>query len=109
MAHPAYRLGHRSKTAACYKSGDAAKAANRSTRKQMTNSTAKPDLATEIGALLAELGVAPQRYLNGSLPAPSAVSGKVVAQVQETTPEQGRQASADAPQAFLRWRLFPSP
>jgi aldehyde dehydrogenase (NAD+) len=75
----------------------------------MTNSMAKPDLAAEIEALLAQLGVAPQRYRDGSLPARSAVSGKVVAWLQQSTAEQGRQSIADAHQAYLQWRLIPSP
>jgi L-aminoadipate-semialdehyde dehydrogenase len=75
----------------------------------MMNSMANPDLAAEIEALLAQLGVAPQRYRDGSLPARSAVSGKVVARIQQTTAEQGRQAIADAHQAYLQWRLIPSP
>ena len=75
----------------------------------MMNSMAKPDLAAEISALLAELGVAPQHYLDGSLPGQSAISGKVVAWVRETTAEQARQSIAGAHQAYLQWRLIPPP
>ena len=75
----------------------------------MMNSMTKPDLAAEIGALLAELGVAPQHYLDGSLPARSAISGKAVARAQQTTPEQGRRLIDDAHQAYLQWRLIPAP
>jgi aldehyde dehydrogenase (NAD+) len=73
------------------------------------NSIAKPDLTTEAKALLSQLGVASARYLDGALPARSSVSGEVVAHVQETMPEQGRQVIAEAHEAFLQWCGVPAP
>src|SRR3954454_13715654 len=90
-------------------SGMAARAAPPSTGEPNMTSIPQPGLAAEVQALLAQLGVAPSRYLDGFLPARSAVSGTVVARLQETAADQGRQAIAEAHQAFLQWRLVPAP
>jgi aldehyde dehydrogenase (NAD+) len=58
-------------------------------------------LAAEVDALLADLGVARQRYTGGTLTARSPISGAVVAAVQEIDPNIARNAIDDAHSAFL--------
>src|SRR5258705_13961516 len=75
----------------------------------MITTLSKGGHAAEVDALLAGLGVARQRYMGGTLTAPSPISGEVVAAVQEIDPNIARNTIDDAHSAFLSWRNVPAP
>ncbi|MGO9427526.1 L-piperidine-6-carboxylate dehydrogenase, partial [Rhodoblastus sp.] len=66
-------------------------------------------LTTEVNALLASMGVTPERYRTGSLAALSPITDEIVAQVAETSPELARAKIEEAHAAFLKWRDAPPP
>jgi aldehyde dehydrogenase (NAD+) len=69
----------------------------------------KSNLAAEVDVLLAGLGVTPERYRGGSIAARSPISGEIVAQVPETSPEIALNNIEGAHAAFLEWRDAPAP
>jgi len=71
--------------------------------------TSRPaGLADDAAALLAKLGLPFDRH-HGSLPTRSPITGEVIAEIAETTPEAARDAIAAAHDAFLSWRNVPAP
>ena len=71
--------------------------------------TSRPaSLADDAAALLAKLGLPFDRHRR-SLPTRSPITGEVIAEIAETTPEAARDAIAAAHDAFLSWRNVPAP
>jgi aldehyde dehydrogenase (NAD+) len=67
-------------------------------------------LATETGALLAQLGVERTRYTGGgTLAARSPITGEIVAHVNEISAAEAQATIDLAHAAFLEWRLVPAP
>jgi aldehyde dehydrogenase (NAD+) len=70
---------------------------------------AKPrSLADDAAALLAKLGVPFDRH-HGTLNARSPITGEIIAELAEASPEAARDAIARAHAAFLIWRNVPAP
>ncbi|MCK1348484.1 MULTISPECIES: aldehyde dehydrogenase family protein [unclassified Bradyrhizobium] len=67
------------------------------------------DLPSEIDRLLAQLGVDPERYKHGDLKVHSPITGKLIAQVQETTDRDSAALIQAAHTAFRAWRVLPAP
>jgi aldehyde dehydrogenase (NAD+) len=65
--------------------------------------------ADEAKGLLARLGVAPGAVSGGTLAVRSPITGEVMAQCPETTPEAAKAAIAQAHAAFVAWRQVPAP
>src|SRR5215213_8426089 len=76
---------------------------------QTNHSPTSQSLVGEVSSLLSSLGVDPDRYTGGSMPARSPISGEIVAQVQEVDPAAAKQAIDAAYKAFLEWRNVPAP
>ncbi|WP_448956170.1 L-piperidine-6-carboxylate dehydrogenase [Labrys neptuniae] len=66
-------------------------------------------VATDAVELLAQLGVAPERYQGGSLPARSPITGEPLAAVRHTSADEALQGIETAHRAFLAWRNLPAP
>ncbi|WP_349369665.1 aldehyde dehydrogenase family protein [Salinarimonas sp.] len=60
-------------------------------------------------AILEKLGVAPDAFNDGGLPARSPITGETIATVRVTTPEGASEIIAQAHDAFLKWREVPAP
>ncbi|MGL3110302.1 L-piperidine-6-carboxylate dehydrogenase [Bradyrhizobium sp. BR 1432] len=67
------------------------------------------DLASEIGTLLSTLGVDRGSYTKGSLAVRTPITGKVIAEVQETSVAAANADIERAELAFRSWRLVPAP
>lgn len=67
------------------------------------------DLPSEIDRLLAELGVDPQRYKHGELKVHTPITGKLIAQVRETSAPDSAALIQAAHTAFRAWRVLPAP
>jgi aldehyde dehydrogenase (NAD+) len=67
------------------------------------------NVAADVAATLARLGVAADRYRDGTLPARSPVSGEIVSHLRECSPRQASEQIEKAHQAFLAWRAVPAP
>ncbi|HZL01031.1 MAG TPA: aldehyde dehydrogenase family protein [Caulobacteraceae bacterium] len=67
------------------------------------------DLKPETAALLGRLGVAPAAFTGGARAAVSPITGEVIAQVHDTSPEEVAGAIDAAHEAFLAWRAVPAP
>jgi aldehyde dehydrogenase (NAD+) len=70
--------------------------------------TTRASLADDAAALLAKLGL-PFDHHRGTLPARSPITGEVIAEIGETSPQAARDAIAGAHDAFLTWRNVPAP
>ncbi|HWV43495.1 aldehyde dehydrogenase family protein, partial [Pseudorhodoplanes sp.] len=71
--------------------------------------TSRPaSLADDAAALLAKLGLPFDRH-RGGLPTRSPITGEVIAEIAETTPDTARDAIERAHGAFLTWRNVPAP
>ena len=68
-----------------------------------------PSLATETRTLLTRLGVDPAALAGGTLAVRSPITGDVIAEVRETTPDEAATQIAAARDAFLAWRRVPAP
>ena len=60
----------------------------------------------EVQSILAQLGVSSQA---GDLAVRTPITGEVIAQIPQITPEAAREAIAQAHLAFLEWRTVPAP
>ncbi len=69
----------------------------------------KSTLATEIDQLLSGVSLRRELYKDGSLAVRSPISGQIIAQVAETSPEIARRKIEEAHAAFLIWRETPAP
>ena len=70
---------------------------------------AKPQsLADDAAALLAKLGV-PFDHYHGALKACSPITGEIIAELAETSPDAAQDAIDRAHEAFLVWRNVPAP
>jgi aldehyde dehydrogenase (NAD+) len=67
------------------------------------------NLRSEVGALLAELGVDQARHTGGTLVAKSPITGETVANVREISAADAVSAIEKSHAAFLEWRLMPAP
>ncbi|MGY3551482.1 MULTISPECIES: L-piperidine-6-carboxylate dehydrogenase [unclassified Bradyrhizobium] len=67
------------------------------------------DLAMEADRLLSTLGVTRESYTKGSLVVRSPITGKIVAEVRETSVEAAKAEIERAEAAFRAWRLVPAP
>jgi aldehyde dehydrogenase (NAD+) len=63
----------------------------------------------ETAALLGRFGVESEAYAQGTLSVTSPITGEVVAQVREASPEDRARAIDAAHAAFLSWRAVPAP
>jgi aldehyde dehydrogenase (NAD+) len=75
----------------------------------MTLQTKIASAASEAAAVLERLGVRQELTTGGDRPVRSPVTGEVVAQVHDTSPEQVTAAIEAAHTAFLAWRNVPGP
>lgn len=75
----------------------------------MTSIPSKAALAAEVDTLLSGLGVARRRFAEGMRAARSPINGEVIAHVQESDPDNARNAIENAHGAFLTWRNTPAP
>jgi aldehyde dehydrogenase (NAD+) len=75
----------------------------------LTARAAEGGVAIEVESALASLGVARERYRTEGLAARSPITGEVVTQVAETSPELARQKIEESHAAFLTWRDAPPP
>lgn len=66
-------------------------------------------LASEVDALLTELGVSQSRYKDGALKVHTPVTGETIGQVLETTASESAAAIETAHTAFRAWRLVRAP
>ncbi|MDB6105184.1 MAG: aldehyde dehydrogenase [Gammaproteobacteria bacterium] len=67
------------------------------------------NLASEVQALLSQLGVTRKTLDSGSLRVQSPITGEVIAMVRETTVDEARALIGAADTAFRSWRSVPSP
>jgi aldehyde dehydrogenase (NAD+) len=67
------------------------------------------NVAADVAATLARLGVSADQYRDGTLLARSPVSGEVVGRLRECSPREASEAIEKAHQAFLAWRAVPAP
>jgi L-aminoadipate-semialdehyde dehydrogenase len=75
----------------------------------MPMTLATQNLSAEVKAILSTLGVAADRYTGGTLSVRSPIMGEEVGRLREDTPESAKAAIEAAHDAFLQWRLVPSP
>ncbi len=68
-----------------------------------------PSLRAETGRLLTELGVAPDAYGAGEIPARSPITGETVGHVREISAAEAARRIGAAHEAFLAWREVPAP
>jgi aldehyde dehydrogenase (NAD+) len=66
-------------------------------------------LAAQTHDLLAGLGLDPERFAGGTLPAHSPITGETLLQVKESNAADAAAAIEKAHSAFLEWRLVPGP
>ena len=66
-------------------------------------------IISETRNLLARLGVDPSCVEGGTLAARSPLTGDVIGDVHETTPDEAKRRIAEAHRAFLAWRTVPAP
>ena len=67
------------------------------------------NLANDVAGILSTLGVRPERYTAGTLPARSPVNGEALGKVQEIDANGAIAAIDKADAAFKTWRLIPGP
>src|SRR5687767_5603764 len=67
------------------------------------------NVAADVAATLARLGVSADLYNNGTLLARSPVSGEIVGRLRECSPREASEQIEKAHQAFLAWRAVPAP
>jgi aldehyde dehydrogenase (NAD+) len=67
------------------------------------------DLAHDTSKVLAELGVAADRYKGGTLSVTSPVTGEEIGRLREHSADEARAAIDRAHDAFLEWRAVPAP
>jgi aldehyde dehydrogenase (NAD+) len=68
-----------------------------------------PSIASEVGALLEQFGVAADRFAGGSLEVRSPITGEVIANVAEVSAAKASETIARSQAAFLQWRSVPAP
>ncbi len=68
-----------------------------------------PSIASEVGALLEQFGVAADRFTGGSLEVRSPITGEVIANVAEVSAAKASETIARSQAAFLQWRSVPAP
>ncbi|WP_237478561.1 L-piperidine-6-carboxylate dehydrogenase [Lichenibacterium dinghuense] len=66
-------------------------------------------IAADVRRILADLGVAEERFIGGTLTARSPITGESIGAAAETPAAAVPEAVARAHAAFLRWRLVPAP
>jgi len=67
------------------------------------------NVAADVAATLARLGVSADRYRDGTLVARSPVSGEIVGHLRECSAREAGEQIEQAHQAFLEWRAVPAP
>jgi len=67
------------------------------------------NVAADVAATLARLGVSDDRYNEGSLPARSPLTGEIVGRLRECSAREASEQIEKAHQAFLAWRAVPAP
>ena len=67
------------------------------------------NVAADVAATLARLGVSADLYNNGTLSARSPVSGEIVGRLRECSPREASEQIEKAHEAFLAWRAVPAP
>jgi aldehyde dehydrogenase (NAD+) len=67
------------------------------------------NVAADVAATLARLGVQADRHREGTLLARSPVSGEIVGRLRECSPREASEQIEQAHQAFLAWRAVPAP
>jgi aldehyde dehydrogenase (NAD+) len=72
-------------------------------------SMTKINIAADVTATLARLGVPAERYLDGTLLARSPISGEIVGKLPECSAKQAGEHIELAHDAFLAWRAVPAP
>ncbi|MER2509056.1 MAG: aldehyde dehydrogenase family protein [Amaricoccus sp.] len=68
-----------------------------------------PALKAETERLLTDLGVAPEAYATGEIPARSPITGETLGHVRETGAAEASRRVDVAHEAFLAWRTVPAP
>jgi hypothetical protein len=66
-------------------------------------------LAADVDLLLRDFSVPRDRYSHGSRTVRSPLTGEIIANVQDTSPDSVTEAIAQAKTAFLEWRSIPAP
>jgi aldehyde dehydrogenase (NAD+) len=64
---------------------------------------------SETARLLRRMGVVEKVFTDGDRPVASPITGEIIANVHDTSPDQARAAIEGAHAAFLTWRMVPAP
>jgi aldehyde dehydrogenase (NAD+) len=67
------------------------------------------NVAADVAATLARLGVAANLYRDGTLLTRSPINGEVVGRLSQSSPKQAGEQIEKAHEAFLAWRAVPAP
>jgi aldehyde dehydrogenase (NAD+) len=66
-------------------------------------------LESQTRGILAALGVSSRLFRAGGLQVRSPLTGEIIAEVAETTPNEARALIGEAEEAFAKWRIVPPP